>query len=159
METNQNKLVVAFVLSLVLFIACDSKREYDGFTAIPESGWNKDSVAVFKVPVHSIVQPYDLFLQLRNHEGYTYSNCWLFVDVVTPSGKARRDTVECFLADPTGKWLGSGFGSLYTTTTTWQQGVKFNEHGEYQFRISQGMRVDNLTGIVDVGLRIEKRGE
>ena len=68
----------------------------------------------------------------------------------------REDKFEITLADPAGKWLGGGFGGLKTREVIFRRNVFFPVSGNYKITIQQGMREDVLTGISDVGVRIEK---
>lgn len=146
--------VLAIVV--VLAIACNPNLEYEKYTEINEGVWNKDSLVVFEVPVTDTVQQYNLYFNIRNNIDYGYSNLWLFVEIEQPNGKSLTDKFELALADPSGKWLGKGFGGLKTREAIYKRNVFFPGSGEYKIKVAQGMREDNLRGIRDVGLRIEK---
>ena len=92
----------------------------------------------------------------RDFEGnYQYSNLWLFVDCQTPDSIVVTDTVQYFLCDDYGKWIGkSSIGSLYTTTFLYQDSVKYSKPGSYKYSISQAMRHDILYGIANIGLKV-----
>jgi gliding motility-associated lipoprotein GldH len=66
------------------------------------------------------------------------------------------DTVEILLADPLGRWKGTGVGDLFDNQTLYRKDMKFPVRGEYQFSIKQAMRPVRLKGIQDIGLRLEK---
>ena len=51
-----------------------------------------------------------------------------------------------------GKWN----GDIYDNQIPFKRNVKFPAAGKYMFEIQQGMRIDNIPLIMDVGLRIEK---
>lgn len=68
----------------------------------------------------------------------------------------ERDTVELTLADPSGKWLGSGMGDIWDNRVLFKQQFRFPEKGTYIFTLEQAMRIDPLPQIMDVGIRIEK---
>jgi gliding motility-associated lipoprotein GldH len=74
-----------------------------------------------------------------------------------PGGKKTTDTVECQLADPDGKWRGSGPGTLKFNRFLFQKRIAFPLRGSYRFELEQAMRVNALKGITDVGIRIEKQ--
>ena len=135
--------------------ACDNSVIYDGYVSIAKEGWDKDTLAIFRADVEDTVGVYDVWIQVRNDNDYQFSNLWLFVDVVSPDGVSRRDTVECILARPDGSWIGGGWGSLYSERCRYISSVRFSRPGPYTFRITQGMRADNLKGIHDIGLLIE----
>jgi gliding motility-associated lipoprotein GldH len=99
---------------------------------------------------------HNFYINLRNGENYAYSNIYVFVELEFPNGKKSIDTVECILADPTGKWIGSGSGSIYDNRFLYQHGKQFPLSGRYKVNIQQGMRTDELNGINDVGFRISR---
>jgi gliding motility-associated lipoprotein GldH len=61
------------------------------------------------------------------------------------------------LADYDGKWLGSGISDVKFNRFLFQKGVRFPQKGRYFFEIEQAMRVKDLKGIVDIGIRLEKQ--
>lgn len=156
MKTIKRNSILAAILLAVVFISCDQNVVFDQYVTIPDGGWSKDSMAVFKVDIQSIETTYDIYINIRNRSEYPNSNLWLFIDVTSPSGKIIKQKVDCILADDTGRWLGSGWGDLFHVTVPYQMGVKLAEQGEYTFRIVQGMRTDDLDGIHNIGIRIEE---
>lgn len=155
MKTKQVAFVVSLMALWLAVVSCDRHRVFDSYVNVPKKGWDKDSLAYFKVPVHSTQQAMNLLVNIRNTQQYPNSNLWLFIDVKSPSGKVERDTIECVLADVSGKWLGKGWGSIYHSKIMWKKGVRFAEHGDYEFKISHGMRSTELQGISDIGFRVE----
>lgn len=150
---NLAALIVA-ALSL-LAVACTDGAMYDEYVSLADDGWDKDSLAVFRADVADTTALYDLWVRVRNDNDYAFANLWLFIDVVAPDGISRRDTLECILAKPDGTWLGGGWGSLFSQRCPYMNGVRFAKPGPYTFRVTQGMRADNLKGLHDIGLRIE----
>jgi gliding motility-associated lipoprotein GldH len=67
-----------------------------------------------------------------------------------------KDTLECELADYSGKWYGKGIGSVKFNRFMFRKGMRFRASGKYVFELEQAMRVRDLTGIRDIGLRVEK---
>ncbi len=116
-------------------------------------------MATFNVNITDVDSFNDLFINIRNKSDYANSNLWLFVDVTSPAGKTMRDTLNCFLADEHGKWLGSGWGDLFLVNYPYKRNVKFSEPGEYKFNIIQGMRYDELEGIHNIGITIIRSEE
>jgi len=156
LKSKSNSILLIFVVLLLVFSSCDRNVFFDQYVTIPDGGWNMDSMAVFKVDIENVEQAYNVILNVRNRSNYPNSNLWLFVDVISPSGKAMQDKVNCTLATDDGKWIGSGWGNLYHVKVPYQLGVKFAESGQYTFRIVQGMREEDLQGIYNVGLRLEE---
>lgn len=149
-------LIFYILVTLSVFYSCNSQRVFDKYEKIPESEWHKDSLVVFQMPVSGSQQNHNVFIQLRNETTYKYSNLWLFVKIEQLGGQILRDTFEVVIAYPSGRWAGEGFGGLKTVETLYRQNVYFPVPGEYTISLQQGMRDEILTGIHDVGIRIEK---
>ncbi len=153
------KKFLYYSLSLILLvgvISCDRKRVFESYYELNKNGWNKDSVVVFNAMITDTVKNHNLYVNIRNKGAYAYSNIYLFMTIGSPDGKMRTDTVEFTLADPSGRWRGSGLGDLYDNQIIYKSSVAFPHKGKYEFQIKQGMRDNVLQGIRDIGIRIEK---
>lgn len=149
--------IIFLSLSLIAgLIACDRKKVFEAYHKIDEKGWNKDSVVVFNVHLSDTIKNHNLYVNIRNKGTYAYSNIYLFLTIGSPDGVMRTDTVEFTLADPSGKWRGSGIGGLHDNQIPYKNSVYFPRKGDYKFMIKQGMRDNMLQGIRDVGFRVEK---
>lgn len=124
--------------------------------SIPNKNWEQDSNIRFKVEVTDTVTGYDFYIDLRNEGDYPYANIYMFVTTTFPSGKSARDTVECILADKTGRWLGSGLGDVLDNHILFKQNVRFPNTGVYMFEFEQGMRTESLPSVLDLGISLEK---
>lgn len=150
------KLLVAFAIAITLLSSCDNKVVYEENREIPEQSWSADEPVVFSFEVEDTVNFNNLYINLRNGSGYPYSNLFLFVEMSFPNGKTKTDTIECFLADPSGKWLGSGIGNVYDNRFLYQRKKRFPLEGQYKVKINQAMRREQLPEIYDVGFRIAR---
>jgi gliding motility-associated lipoprotein GldH len=144
------------IVAVLTLSACDKNRIYENNTEIPQYVWHKDSLVKFEVDITETGIPTNFYINVRNADGFPYSNLFLFVKTTFPNGKTSRDTLECILADDKGKWLGSGMGDIYDNQIPFKRNVMFPLAGKYTFEYQQGMRTDALPLIMDVGLRIEK---
>jgi|JI10StandDraft_1071094.scaffolds.fasta_scaffold117386_2 gliding motility-associated lipoprotein GldH len=142
---------------LVIFASCDSKRVYEQNIDIPDYIWDKENAVYFDVPIIDTVSLHNVYINIRNASGYGYSNIYLFLDTKYPNNTISRDTIECILADPSGKWLGDGSGDIWDNQILFKKNVRFKQVGTYKFRYEQAMRMPKLPMIMDVGLRIEKQ--
>ncbi len=144
-------------LALILLLpSCGSKDFYVHNYPVENGTWTADRYYRFDVPVTDTTGIYNIYLQIRNDGRYAYSNLWLFVRTNSPTGAAIRDTLECKLADPEGRWEGRGSGGRFSLELPFRYRVKFPVAGKYIFEINQGMRDKELKYITDIGLRIEK---
>lgn len=148
---------ILFLTLVTFFAACDKNSIFYEFKPVPEAAWHKDSLLVFEIPVEDTVHMHNLIIQVRNDIKYKYSNLWLFIDVVSPDGTVKTDTIEIVLADPSGKWLGKGFSGIKTTSAYFKRNIFFPGKGTYIVNIRHGMRSNIINGISDVGFRVESQ--
>lgn len=147
---------ITILFIITAFVSCDRKRVFEAYKTLDEKGWNKDSVVVFNFLLTDTTRNHNLYVNIRNKGTYGYSNLWLFLSIGSPDGKTVTDTVEFSLAEPNGRWKGSGIGDLHDNQILYKKSVFFPKKGNYTFSIKQGMRDNVLQGIRDIGMRIEK---
>jgi gliding motility-associated lipoprotein GldH len=145
------------VLFLLLFLAgCQPGVVYDDTKSFTGSVWKSDDVIRFDIDLRDTVSIHKFYLSLRHETSYRYANLFLFIHTTYPNGTEANDTVECILADPSGKWLGKGITNIRDYQVLLRRGLRFPQMGTYIFEIEQAMREPELTGIMDIGLRIVK---
>ncbi len=157
MLLNRNIFSLPLVFLVFFLGSCDSKRFYEENKCIENGVWLNTDYKSFSVNITDTLARYNLYLNIRNDGIYPYSNLYLFVHTILPGNRTATDTVECQLADPDGKWRGSGSGSLKFNRFLFQRGMTFPQKGLYRFDLEQAMRVKELKGIRDVGIRLEKQ--
>ncbi len=123
---------------------------------MPQKTWRLLDIPVFKVPVTDTLNSNNFFFTIRNSTSYPFRNIYLFVTTTSPDGKSITDTLQYNLADEKGKWYGKGFGDIRELNLPYKSNVYFPVKGIYQIKIQHGMRVEDLTGVYDFGVRIEK---
>lgn len=155
-NTTLRKTTTLFLLCALFFSSCDSKRIFEKNQNIPESGWAQTNSIKFDIDIKDPATPANFYINVRNADGYPYGNLFLFIKTIFPNGKLSNDTLECVLADEKGKWLGSGIGDIYDNQIPFKRNARFPVAGTYHFEIEQGMRLETVPLIMDVGLRIEK---
>ena len=154
--TRLTTLPKLIVLLLFLTTACTSKEVFSEFHPIYGAVWERDEKAIFEVAIPDGLQRYDVLLEIRNNNDYSFRNLWLFVDITAPDGKQRRDTVNVELADVYGKWYGKGL-SLYSYSFPYESNIQYPDTGIFTYSITQGMRTESLNGISDIGLSVLKK--
>jgi gliding motility-associated lipoprotein GldH len=151
------KVATLFVITFTM-ISCDSNKVFDQYIEVENATWKRENIAKFSVDIKDTTNAHNLYINVRNKGNYPYSNLYMFVKIEGPDGNFSIDTVNCILADKSGKWLGNGIGDLWDVKVPYIGGFKFAKSGEYQFSFEQAMRVENgLEGITDMGLRIERK--
>lgn len=155
MKTIKHIALLAVGALFITLASCDRAQVSEKSKPLGKF-WSKDSLARFEVNITDTLSIHSVYVTMRNSSTYPYSNVFLFVTTVAPSGAFVRDTMECVLADESGKWRGKGFAKYWDNRFAMRKNVKFPEKGTYTFTIQQGMRLEELPGIHDVGIRIER---
>ncbi|MBE3141251.1 MAG: gliding motility lipoprotein GldH [Thermoplasmata archaeon] len=147
---------VLILTSLVLLSSCNSNVVFTDSLEMPGRTWKLLDIPAFKIPVTDTLNSNNVFFTIRTGSSYPFRNIYLFVTTTSPDGKSITDTLQYNLADEKGKWYGKGFGDIHELNLPYKTNVYFPLKGSYQFKIQHGMRVEDLKGVYDFGLRIEK---
>jgi len=157
MRAKQTLIFLALSIFIGLSLSsCDSKRIFEKNETVPEEGWRINDIKKFEVEIKDPATATHFYVNVRNADGYPYSNLFLFIKTTFPNGKIANDTLECVLADEKGKWLGKGMGDIYDNQIPFKRNVRFPMPGTYLFEIQHGMRAESIPLLMDIGLRIEK---
>ncbi|MEI6853838.1 MAG: gliding motility lipoprotein GldH [Bacteroidota bacterium] len=153
MKTNP---IFYWILLLTFLSSCSSDAIFDNSKEISGGVWKSSDIVKFSVPITDTVQACNYYINVRNSTDYPYANLYLFIKTFYPNGKISVDTVECYLADTEGKWLGNRSGGRVDNRILFRKSFRFRMLGTYSFEFEQAMRTDELRGIENFGIRIEK---
>jgi len=155
---NKSKTIMLFLPAVIalqmFFTSCNNRVYYDKVKDVGEQ-WNASDKVAFTVDVTDTLSPFDFYINIRNSVDYDFSNVFFFLKTTFPDGRFSVDTVNIWLAKPSGEWLGSGFGKFRDNQ------ILFKRHGRsssvhfMRFEFEQAMRRKTLSGIASVGIRIE----
>lgn len=145
-----------FLLAALFLTGCSDNSIYDRYEPCEEEAWDASDIKEFKVEINDTFNSFDFWFNVRATTDYPYSNLYVFMDTKMPDGTAARDTIEVFLADNSGKWLGKGIGKVKENAFLLRRDIVFPVKGDYLFRIEQAMREERLKGVTDVGIRISR---
>jgi gliding motility-associated lipoprotein GldH len=154
------KGTTALLLIGVLFSGCAEPPVFQEDAQTPAGIWERGWDPVFTFNIGDTVSAHDVYLDLRHTGDYPFSNLYAFVKLTGPDNKSLTDTVECVLADPSGRWYGKGLG--FITSDRFQAHVlyklrnRFPRKGRYTLTLEQAMRTEQLQGVIDVGVSIER---
>ncbi len=149
------KIFIPLIVLLTIFISCQNNAEFSESIAY-NGHWNRYDTAVFTVDIADTLNPHMFYINIRNNNDYNFSNLYVFLHTTLPRGEQMIDTIECILANKEGEWLGNGIGNIKENDILLQNGLVFPQKGQYKFAIEQAMRVEDLAGIEDIGIRIAK---
>jgi gliding motility-associated lipoprotein GldH len=152
------KILLIF-LALMMLAACNENAEKVYMKNIGGT-WNKSTEQKFTFTVTDAQNPKNIIFVVRNNNDYPYSNIRFFVNFSeTKKNPKKVDTLSYIMAKPNGEWLGKGFGDTKEIWFQYRLNHKFPKNGKYQIGIKQAMRNDNLSGIEDIGIKIENSGK
>ena len=147
-------------MAAMALAACDGSDYYDESRSVNEHGWLQQDTLTFDVDVDDTVHLFNFLVEVRNSVEYPYSNTFLFINTTFPDGSVAYDTMECPLADPEGRWLGKRTGRYVDARYRLRGGsARFPMTGRYRFAVTNGMRDSAISGIKDIGLRVEYSGK
>jgi len=153
---NLKKNKLSLLLSLIILTACDSNTMYHSYLHLPQEGWKKSDTLSFKAPITDSLATFRISVEVRNREDYPYSNLYLFISHNTQDSTVFvTDTIEYALANKSGKWLGTGLGSLYQSAKSYTF-IAPKRSGNLTFRVTHGMKDNALIGINDIGIEIKQ---
>jgi gliding motility-associated lipoprotein GldH len=152
-----NRNPILFLPAFILILSsCNRNVLYTDTVALSNNTWPLMNIPEFRVNITDTLNSNNLFFTLRTGSDYPFRNIYLFVTATSPAGRRLTDTLQYYLADDKGKWYGKGFGDIHELNLPYRSDVYFPAKGEYVFKIQHGMRTENLRGVYDIGLRIEK---
>ena len=153
----KSKYLLLLSLALIFITsACQDSPVFENYIDIPNHEWSKEHIARFEVEITDSIQLHNISVNIRNTGKYPYSNLWLFIKQIDPDGKISEEKFECHLASDTGEWYGSGFGNIFDLQMLYKPAILFTKPGLYTFEMVHGMRDENLPGIVNIGIKIDK---
>jgi len=134
--------------------SCNNTAILDQDATITNRKWLYNEQPVFQVKVSDNTVRYDIYLSLRHSLNYRFSNIFLLLKETDPNNKHKTSRVEVKLAEPDGRWLGNGSGSIYSHQVRVASNYLYPDTGTYSYQIEQNMRVNPLLEVVEVGIRI-----
>ena len=151
-----NPTLILLLTFLLLMTSCRSNVVYTDSKVMPEKTWKLFNIPTFKMAVTDIINGNNVFFTIRTGASYPFRNIYLFVTTTSPNGKNLTDTLQYYLADEKGNWYGKGFGDIHELKLPFKTNVYFPMKGTYQFTIQHGMRIEDLKGVYDFGVSVEK---
>lgn len=152
--------VLAAIAVGLLLVGCSDQVVFQADVPVPEEAWDRSFTPEFSFEVSDTVRHHDLYIDVRHTGDYPFSDLFLFVDLYGPDDRHLRDTVECLLADPTGRWYGKGTGFIFADRfeahVLYKLKNRFPASGRYTIKLEQAMRTEQLPGVIDVGVSVER---
>ena len=148
--------ILLFFLA-VGFVSCQNENKKEIYHSFDNNTWNTDSIVSFELDNIDTTSSHDLYLMVRHTTSFKFQNLFLFTNF-----ENQKDTLELFLSEKSGRWLGKGFGEIKELKIRIKENVNFKENQDQIFSVEQAMRYEdlekiiNLTEIVAVGIGLYK---
>lgn len=131
--------------------------------AIPGTRWQSAFKPVFYFDITDSLATYNLYFLIRHTEAYPFSNIWLRFSIKGPQDSvAKTQQLEIPLAQDNGRWYGRNMAEIWEQrmpiATEKGPNILFPNKGRYTIQFEHLMRTDPLPEVMNIGLRIEKRG-
>lgn len=155
MHKNRRKVRNSFLglfLGMIL-ISCGESPMFQKSYSFENREWKVDVKPTFEVEISDTSKPYTFKLTFRTTTSYPYSNLWIFLKTITPSGVEVREPYEIKLAAPDGAWVGERSGSLVNTSLLFSN-RNLPEVGTYTFEVEQGITASEVVEISDVTFEV-----
>ena len=142
---------------VVGFVSCQNENKKEVYHSFNNNTWNTDSIVSFELDNIDTTSSHDLYLMVRHTTNFKFQNLFLFTNF-----ENQQDTLELFLSEKSGRWLGKGFGEIKELKIRIKENVNFKENQDQMFSVEQAMRYEdlekiiNLTEIVAVGIGLYK---
>ena len=147
---------IALIVMVLGLVSCSDGVVYEDIHTIDEGGWNYQEPVIVRFSTPDTSLRYNLIFDVRITHEYPYQNLWLFVETTEPDGSFHIDSINCPIAYPDGRWIGTGLGDLIDNPVLVNRNFKFAEIGEYTFKIKHGMRNDYLPHVQNVGVILKR---
>ena len=146
-----------FLLLIIGLFSCNNARVYEEFNEV-EQFWRTDQTLSYAFEIDDVNASYVVIAEIKNDLNYPYRNFYFNYLLQTEGDSVLKESLEQIqLFEPiSGKPFGSGIGGQYNNEMVLEESIQFPAAGKYQIDLAQFMRVDSLTGIHRVGVRIEK---
>ena len=143
------------LLMLTLSTACHQRPIYSHYEPVDIDGWQRDDTLHFTVTQVAESGYYHETLGLRAHLSYPFTSLSLIVRQQTiPSGISRCDTVMISLINSDGMPLGSGVSHFQYDIPLEDMPIEAGD--TLYIDIRHNMKRENLAGITDIGITLEK---
>ena len=154
-KTNKS---IRFLIAgfLLILLSCNSNVIFTDSATMNNNKWSLFDNPDFSFPVTDIINSTNIYFTIRTGSKYPFRNIYLFVTTSSPDGKSITDTLQYDLADEKGNWYGKGTGDIHELDLPYKTNVFFPLKGTYHVKIQHGMRIGDLQGVYDIGLRVEK---
>lgn len=148
-----------YILGVIVLACCACKQgaQFEGYHHLDNEEWCINDTAKFEVDIPA-PGTYNISLCVRHTTDYEMANLWCFVHVQDTLHHLISDTVNIRIAQPDGRWIGTGGSVKNVEFPINKHDIKL-EKGLHTVSLVQAMRTRCQKGLKDIGIKITKAGE
>ena len=153
------RTVLLLFITMLFLTGCDDDRVFEQITDFDNRQWLVSEKPEFEFVIDNTGAQYNLYCDIRNSVSYPYSRFFFTYYLQDSTGADTKTALmtEYLFDAKTGKPFGkSGIGDLYDHRFLLVKNHQFKHKGKYRVKFEQFMRTDTLSGILAVGLRVER---
>ncbi len=147
MKLNSSILLIITALAAII-ASCTAPAERSAYQTMPSEGWAYADTVTLHADTSAAAPMGRVAVAVRHRADLEWANLWVELTYAA-ADTLRRDTVSIQLADPRGRWLGTGVGVGYQRVDT-VQGLRAK--GGSPISVRHVMRPDVVEGIEQVGV-------
>jgi gliding motility-associated lipoprotein GldH len=132
---------------------------YEDNVEFEDRAWKLGAPVQLEFSIQDTSIRYNLYLDVRNTIDYPYARLFVNYSLDDEAGKelSKQLLSEYLFDQKTGEPFGSsGLGDIYDHQFIISKDRSFSKPGKYKAKFEQFMRQESLSGILAVGLRVEK---
>ena len=153
------RFVFSFATSILFLTSCDDQRVFEKYNDLDGRQWSVHEKPSFEFEISDTTLSYNLYCNVRNSSTFPYSRIFIGSTVADSTGnELRKELLTLNLFDrKTGKPFGSSaLGDIFDHRIQILSGYSFKSVGRYNVTFEQFMRQDTLSGVLSIGVRVEK---
>lgn len=144
-------------LIFLLLISCNENRKINEYKNIPLFNWEKGYDLSYALNIDDTAAKYKMMIGLRHISDISFGEILVQLKMTTPSGEVIETPYILEIREKdSGELKGSAMGDITDIEIPVEESFTFPEAGNYQFSISQQMEQDAVSGVMEVGLVIDK---
>jgi gliding motility-associated lipoprotein GldH len=153
---NRSGILIIVLCIAAITSGCEQSRVFDKNIAIGKDGWFYGEPLQFEVYINDTSYSYNMFVNVRHTDEFPYNNMWMNLTTTLPDNVQKTSKIDVQLSEPDGIWTGDCIDGICYNTVLVQKNFRFPATGKYVFTLEQDMRMNPMTGLLDVGIRVEK---
>lgn len=150
----KNNKISIIILFISLLVSCNNKILHE-FKNVNNEWLRCDTLKFCYYDINNSHTCYNLRVEVRNTADYNYKNLFLRIETYSKkNGTHSIDSITCNIFDENGIYTGNTAGIMYQSTTR-EIEIHALPYDTLYFKINHLMNSDTITGISDVGIKLQ----